>query len=853
MLTICRSRKQFYSIVTTFLVLVAVHGQHTEENTLPVLVFVQELETQFNIKFSFADRDISDVRIPKVALDKLEAYLEYLQAQTGLQVQTISNRYYALVKNPQVDICGLILDNFEKNTIPGATLEVLNTEVTTTTDNQGRFSLKNIPRNASLKIRFLGYETQYLPVESLLTAECPKILMSLYEEPLPEVVVYTFLTEGITKLDDGSTQISTANFGIIPGLIEPDVLQTIQSLPGIKSIDETVSDINVRGGTNDQNLVLWNGIKMYQSGHFFGLISAFNPYLTKKTTVFKNGTPSRYGDGISSVIRIDTENDISNRFSGGAGFNLISGDIFGQIPLSEKLAVQLSGRRSSTDFLDTPTFNQFFDRALQDSEIRNSDNLLINENIERNEEFFFFDITGKILYDINDIHKLRVNLIRFSNLLDFSQTNLEDNTSTQSRLGQSNFSVGTQLNSKWSERFSTYVNTYFTQYQLDSESNFANGIQRLAQTNTVEERFLRLESNYKLNDFWQSNLGYQYTETGITNTTDVSQPQFFSNIKGIVRNHAPYIDVNYKSENQKLEVTAGTRVNYIQNPDTFTRLLVEPRLHLRYQLHPNLQLQVQGEFKSQTTNQIIDLEQNFLGIENRRWIISDNDELPITQSRQGSAGFIYDRNNLYIGLEGFYKQVDGVSTRTQGFQNQNQFDGEIGGYTVNGIEFLINKKETNYSLWLSYTFNDNTYIFNSIIPSSFPNNLDIRHTITAAGTYTINRLKLGIGINYRTGPPFTQPLAGDLGLDTTLFPPEINFENPNSRRLPDFYRIDASAIYPFQLGQNLRATAGISVLNITNRRNTLDRFFRVTTENEIESVGDISLGITPNISFRVKF
>lgn len=64
--------------------------------------------------------------------------------------------------------------------------------------------------------------------------------------------------------------MNTAEFGILPGLIEPDILQTVQALPGIKSIDETVSDINVRGGTNDQNLILWNGIKMYQSGHFLG-------------------------------------------------------------------------------------------------------------------------------------------------------------------------------------------------------------------------------------------------------------------------------------------------------------------------------------------------------------------------------------------------------------------------------------------------------------------------------------------------------------------------------------------------------------------------------------------------------
>ena len=102
---------------------------------------------------------------------------------------------------------------------------------------------------------------------------------------LEEVVVTNYLTKGITKLNDGSTIVKPESFGILPGLIEPDILQTIQALPGVLSIDETVSNINIRGGTHDQNLFLWDGIKMYQSGHFFGLISAFNPYTTKQINV----------------------------------------------------------------------------------------------------------------------------------------------------------------------------------------------------------------------------------------------------------------------------------------------------------------------------------------------------------------------------------------------------------------------------------------------------------------------------------------------------------------------------------------------------------------------------------------
>ncbi|MDC1379773.1 TonB-dependent receptor plug domain-containing protein [Algibacter sp.] len=145
-------------------------------------------------------------------------------------------------------------------------------------------------------------------------------------QSLEEVIITNYLTTGITKLNDGSITIKPKIFGILPGLIEPDVLQTIQAIPGVLSTDETVSNINVRGGTHDQNLILWDGIKMYQSGHFFGLISAFNPHTTERINVYKNGTSAKYGDGISSIIDMHLPDDIDNEFDAGLGFNLINAD-----------------------------------------------------------------------------------------------------------------------------------------------------------------------------------------------------------------------------------------------------------------------------------------------------------------------------------------------------------------------------------------------------------------------------------------------------------------------------------------------------------------------------------------------
>ena len=407
-------------------------AQVTEKTSQPVSMLIKALEEKYNIKFSFINKDIDPlfVDVPE-SIATLDGIISYLETRFQIKIEKLDARYYTIAAQSLVNICGTVLDNFAENTVPGATVEVLGSEIALTTDSQGKFSLEDIPRKASLKIRYLGYVTQYISVEEvILKQDCPKILMAQNYQQLKEVIVYKFLTTGILKEADASITLNTADFGILPGLIEPDVLQTVQALPGIKSIDETVSDIYVRGGTNDQNLILWNGIKMYQSGHFFGLISAFNPYLTDKVTLIKNGTPPSYGDGVSSVIQMETNNEISDTFFGGAGFNFISGDIYGQLPITDDVAFQFSARRSTTDFLNTPTYDRFFDRAFQDSEVLDQNNTRLNQAFGREENFLFYDFTAKVLYDINQDHKLRLNFININNDLIFEETNLETNETT---------------------------------------------------------------------------------------------------------------------------------------------------------------------------------------------------------------------------------------------------------------------------------------------------------------------------------------------------------------------------------------------------------------------------------------
>ncbi len=670
------------------------------------------------------------------------------------------------------------------------------------------------------------------------------LLKPFKTQVLEEVLISNFLTRGISLKNDGTTSIKPSAFGILPGLIEPDVLQTIQALPGVQSVDERVSSVNIRGGTHDQNLILWDGIKMYQSGHFFGLISAFNPYLTQNVTVSKNGTSAMYGDGISSIIDMRSSNTLSEEFTGGAGFNLINIDAYAKIPLSKKTELQLSARRSLTDLIITPTYDQYFKRVFQDTDLTKTQNT--DNSISKNERFYFYDVTAKFLYDFSKKDKLRFNFLNVFNKLNYEEQFKVNNITEalDSKLTQRNTAVSIDYLRTWNTRLTNSAQIYFSNYNLGATNFDVINNQRLIQENEVYDNGLKLHLNYSISAKLSSKSGYQFSEVGISNLEDVNNPVFRSYIKEVIRTHSIFNEIRYNSNNTSLKL--GLRTNYF---DKFSEFLIEPRLSFSQRFLNYFRLEVLGEMKSQTTSQIIDLQNDFLGIEKRRWVLANNNTIPILKSKQVSTGIYFNKNNFIVSAEVYIKNVDGITTRSQGFQNQYQFVNAIGSYHVKGLDFLINKQFKTISAWLSYSYSENNYTFKELnFGKTFPNNVDIRHAFTFAGTYSINKFKFALGINWRTGKPYTKP-----NIDSEIINHTINYHPPNSSNLNEYLRADLSSTYTIKLGKNTDAIAGFSLWNVLNKANIINTYYTINDDDSINKIENLSLGITPNFSFRLRF
>lgn len=807
----------------------------------PLVEIVSILETKYQVQFNYAEDIVQNIVIKEPnETFSLEESLAYLQKATGLTFTIISSNIVLIKPQTNKFVCGYIKD--KETLLPLTTATIQTQGNATTSDKNGFFQLKTEDISQPIEIRYLGYIAVYESYNAFEGEECKDILLTPNFQRLTEVLISNYIVNGINKINNGSYEINFSDFDILPGLIEADVLQSVQSLPGIQSINETVSNINIRGGTHDQNLILWDDIKMYQSGHFFGLISVYNPQITEHVSVRKNGSNVAYTDGVSGIIEMQTNRRINSKFKGIVGVNLTNANAFVDVPLGNKSSIQIAARKSISDLIETPTYKAFFDRISQNTEVEDNMGSITNSD----KSFDFYDTSLRWIYKISEKDRLRLNFINVYNKLFFTENAIinEQEESRQSSLSQ--FSVAGSLNYErnWSKKLQTFFEIYETDYKLKSINANIIDSQQFLQENVVSETSTKFKVNCSFNDRLQFLGGYHFVETEVTNLDDVDNPLFRLLVSEVLRAHGIFSEVGYKSLNRNTHFNIGIRYNYLEK---FNKTIWEPRLSFSYKFLDNFTWEIQGEYKHQNTSQVINFQNDFLGIEKRRWQLSNNDDIPVIQSKQISTGISYNNNGWLFNVEGYYKKVRGVTAQSQGFQNQYEFVKSIGYYDVKGFDVLLRKSISNLNAWLSYSYMDNNYFFKEFSSIPFPSNFDVTHVITLGSAYKLKNLKVSAGFNWHTGKPTTPLLGGGEITDN-----EVNYDAPNSENLKDYTRLDISAIYDFKISENTKVNLGVSVWNVLNRENEINSFYRLN-EGKINETVQNSLGITPNAVIRLIF
>ncbi|WP_273565821.1 TonB-dependent receptor [Maribacter halichondriae] len=821
----------------------------------PLIEVLNELHIRFGYQFNYASETVDGIQVVPPSKElSFDESLHFIHERTRL-IFTVLDDKIVSVKKPEPQLCGYLKDKNIQEPIVNATVQ--SGKNSTITDENGYFELKLKTQNVIISIRHIGYKTLDRSYQFFKEYTCGTIYLVPDELQLTEVVLSDFLIRGIDKLNDGSFKIDFDRFSILPGLIETDVLQSVQAFPGIQSINETVSDINIRGGTNDQNLILWDGIKMYQSGHFFGLISMYNPQITQKVSLRKNGTPVGYTDGVSGTIAMETDKKINSKLQANVAFNFLDGNAFVDVPLGKKSSVQVAARKAISNFVESPTYTAYFDRIKQDTEVASNANTDL--------EFDFYDHSLRWLYQPSEKDEIQLNFINANNELIFNENatvgGVEE--SRRSSVAQNSIAGGLQYHRSWTDRLRTSFHIYETDYTLNASNANILDNQRFTQKNSVSETGVKLESQYQLTDEWQIMVGYQYIDSKVTNLDSIDNPRFKRLEGEVLRTHAGFTQLGYVSKDKMTTLNAGVRYNYL---DKLKKHLLEPRFSFNQRFLNSFNLEILGEFKHQNTSQIINFQNDFLGIEKRRWRLSndvetqvdDVESIPVNIGKQISAGLSFSDKGWLVNLVGYYKDVNGITASSQGFQNQYEFRTGIGGYDAIGVDLLIRKQFKNLNTWLSYSYLSSDYTFtfesepqagfaNNPEQANFANNLEVVHSATFGATYTTPHFLFSAGMNWHSGKPITRPVEGNEILEDN----SVNYGPANNDRLDDYMRVDLSAIYQFKMKGTSKVNIGVSVWNLLDKENTINNFYKVNALGTAEEVEQNSLGITPNAVLRV--
>ncbi|MNX15613.1 TonB-dependent Receptor Plug Domain protein [compost metagenome] len=840
--------KQFHFLFFLFFLVLNLFAQD-KEKVMPIKKIIIDIEEQYGVIFNYTEENIEGLELnpPKKSFS-LEQKLEYLKKRTHLSFENIGNKFINIYKNNHETaiICGYVFSSIDKKPIENANIS-LNNKTHCTTDSEGYFEFNKENKNTFV-ISHVGFASKKITAGNAKAKDCIQILLEPEITELHEIKTNAILASGISKNTDGSLEIKPKKFGILPGLIEPDALQTMQQIPGVNSLDESVSSINVRGGTHDQNLFLWNGIRMFQTGHFFGLISVFNPNLGHTISIYKNGSSAFFGESVSSVVAISSTPEKAEKNSFSAGINMINADVYGKYNLSKKSYIEISARKSITDFVETPTYKEYFNKVFQNTTITDfSQNQ--NLNYKSNKKFGFYDATIKYAQKIGIKDQIILDLITIKDNLEVTKSaaSYNINKAQNNILRQQNYGGNLSWKRNWNSFNTTKINIYNSSYELlaDQKSVYEN--QTVIQENTVNNNGVNLENNHILNAKFSFSDGYQFNEIGITNLEQVTNPDFYRKVKDVLRTHALILEGKYNDTISRIYFKGGMRLNYIEK---FKKYIAEPRLQLGYGISKSLNLELLGELKSQNSQQIIDLQKDYFGIEKRRWIVSNNGTIPIQKSRQLSLNLFYKKNDWLLDIENFYKKVTGITTSSQGFQNQLEFVRTTGGYEIWGTEMLVQKKINHFLTWLSYTYNENNYNFPNYEYPRFPNNFELTHTLSWAGIYEKNNFKIALGTKWSSGRPKTSPDLSQIDLSN----PVLVYNKPNNSNLNVFYQVNFSSTYKWETEDGIQYKIGISILNILNRRNEISEYYRINSlTNSIEEVDTFSLQRTPNLSFRVSF
>lgn len=861
------------------------YGQeiHLSLDNVPLQEVIDSLENKYNYLFSYKQSDIEGITVARTEASTLNLFLTNVLQGTNIQFEILEKNYVVLTQKSKEDsenlvyLCGKIIDEVNGDPFAYANVFLLNTNKGTVTDADGNFYFHvAISPNDIIEISYVGFKSKQIKASKFLAQPCTKVTLHIESYDYSEVVVTTYLSDGFKKSSDSeAVNLSPNILGALPGQAEPDVLNSIQFLPGISSPNASAESISIRGGTSDQNLILWEDIPIYHSAHYFGLISAFNPYIMKTASVFRGGFNARYGGRVSGLIDLKSPTEGAKKYN--AGVNYVNAYANANIPFAAgKGNLLLSTRRSFSELWRSPTFTNLTRRIHQGVLLQIPIKDKLPKGIQITDDFNFLDANVKVSYQITN--KDQISLAGFYGNNNFA-ARVEDNNVRREQIDSlylKNMGGSLTWKREWNQGFSTQLQAVNSFYRYDYDYQLLTDSRRVPdkvglKSSEITEQQIHLSSSYQTENRQVFKVGYQLTDYAVN--YDITKQLRGNNQEQSGQDRTANLHVLYgtfkSSASRNLGIEGGLRYSYF---DAEEQAYLEPRVRLwynqyegnnAYRWHINV-----GKYQ-QFLSQLIQIEGDQSSIQTPVWVLAGRREIPILNAWQYQVGGTWENNPWLVDAQVYYKKIDGLTSLATGFGDDVANRYHLGEANIQGIDLLIKRRWKNYQTWLSYSLNKVNYHFPQFFDTDFVGPTDQPHALHWVHLWQIGDFEFSLGWKLTSGTPYSNQdffsiRANDMGNGGMNMPTEFSLRPTtkefNSERLPMLHQMDASVVYtyrPLTFTYKWKLVTGLSIFNLYNQTNFYSRgFFIDQKPNEMPTllyVDRANLPFTPNVMVRVEW
>ena len=776
---------------------------------------------------------------------------------------------------------GILLDANTGKALPWADiyLDSLKTHLYASSDGSFLIPSTN-SESRDIYMTYLGYH----PIDTTVSTDGssgPYIFRMEQKSELLEQVEIETPKMPMLELGRDASQYSLrpASFINLPSYGETDLFSALELLPGI-SYSQNAAELSIRGGSGDQNLVLFDGFTLYNLDHYFGAFSALNPNVVENLQVFKGGFDSRYGERVSGIIDAKGKSGDSLLTSVYGGINLLSTNLTVEAPLSQKFSMLLSGRLGYSSIFS----NFMIENIYEDQNISASPWSGGRKQSDIDPKYNFYDFNIKLRYHIREDEEISLSAYGGRDNLEledqvvrrYISTNILDDSQWN------NYGVGLTWSKNWNKHFSSslqagasgFINRYSSFVSIFQDSTGFPAVpgpggsdilpagEDQAQygyneQNYLGDLYLSFRNTYQLNPAHKLDFGIiarnQFyslnTESGQTGTTYVSSGS--SGLWSVFLQDVITPTTNFM-------VKPGLRMNYHPLTRDF---YPEPRLSANYLFDNGFRLKFSAGRYYQFVSKVASGQS--YGYNREFWVLADNQQYPVLSSNHLILGSAYESGKITLDIEAYYKTFVGLQQQVTIVDGPDRYDFRrqppvlsfntsptsiivSGSGRSFGLDFLLKYQERNYQGWVSYSLGRSLQNYDMINEGNdIPAPVDRLHALDLTQMYSTGNWNFSLVYLFSTGQPYIVANREQ----------EEQMVYQTFRRLPNYHRLDVSANYSFHL-KKARFRLGLSIINLLDRQNYYDIDRRNFLFNNIsyEETSIIkSQGITPNVFLQFRF